>query len=147
MNLHLQFLALDTIKALKDKFGNEELVIGAGTVLDSEKASALILVDSIFIVSPGFDQGFGELCNTYQVPYLPGCMTITEMLTAMKAGSDIIKLFLDSTFGPSFVKTVKGPLPQVKSMPTRGVSLDNVKEWTDNGIIAVWVASEITKTA
>ena len=69
------------------------------------------------------------LGNRYQVPYMAGCMTITEVITAMEAGVDIVKLFPGSAFGPSFVKAVKGPLPQANIMPTGGVSLENVDQW------------------
>lgn len=74
-------------------------------------------------------------------------MTITEMLTALKAGVEIIKLFPGSVFGPSFVKAVKGPLPTIKIMPTGGVSLDNVADWIKNGVVAVGVGGELTAPA
>ncbi|WP_326492662.1 beta/alpha barrel domain-containing protein [Alicyclobacillus dauci] len=86
-----------------------------------------------------------KLCNRYQVPYMPGCMTIADMVRALEAGCDIIKLFPGSAFKPSFVKDVKGPLPHVNLMPTGGISLDNVKDWIKNGVIAVGVGGQLTK--
>ena len=105
---------------------NEDVLIGAGTVLDAVTARLAIVAGAQFIVSPSFDQETAELCNLYQIPYLPGCMTITEMKTALKSGVDIVKLFPGSAFGPSIVKAVKGPMPQLNIMPTGGVSLDNM---------------------
>ncbi|CDN37247.1 bifunctional 2-keto-4-hydroxyglutarate aldolase/2-keto-3-deoxy-6-phosphogluconate aldolase [Bacillus thuringiensis] len=89
----------------------EDLVIGAGTVLDAITARVAILAGAEYIVSPAFDKETAEICNLYQVPYLPGCMTITEISTALKAGVDIIKLFPGSSYNPSFINAVKGPLP------------------------------------
>jgi len=135
------------IQGLAEAFNQDELIVGAGTVLDSETARIAILAGAKYIVSPGFDLKTAQLCNRYQVPYMPGCLTITEMLYAMEAGCDVIKLFPGSAFGPSYVKAVKGPLPQVNIMPTGGVSLDNVHEWVKNGVVAVGVGSELTGPA
>lgn len=132
------------IRALKQKFSEDELIVGAGTVLDSETARIAILNGAEYIVSPGFDLETAKLCNRYQVPYMAGCMTITEMIKAMEAGVDIIKLFPGSAYGPSIVKAIKGPIPQVPIMPTGGVSLDNVKEWIKNGCIAIGVGGSLT---
>ncbi len=139
--------AVDVIKELAKTFKPEELILGAGTVLDAETARAAILAGATYIVSPGFDLETAKLCNRYQIPYMPGCLTITEMLTAMEAGCDIVKLFPGSAFGASYVKAVKGPLPQVNIMPTGGVSLDNVQEWINNGVVAVGVGGELTRPA
>ena len=139
--------AHDVIKGLKQKFNKCELVIGAGTVLDSETARVAILNGADFIVSPGFDLESAKLCNRYQVPYLPGCVTITEIVRAMEAGCDVVKLFPGSLAGPSYVKAVKGPLPHANIMPTGGVSLSNVAEWIKAGVVAVGVGGELTAPA
>ena len=120
-------------------------MVGAGTVLDSETARVAILAGAKYIVSPAFDLETAKLCNRYQVPYMPGCMTLTEIITAMEAGADIIKVFPGSAFGPSFIKAIKGPLPQAVLMPTGGVSLDNVDQWIKNGCVAVGVGGNLTK--
>lgn len=135
------------ISILKDKFPSEELIIGAGTVLDSETARIAILSGAEYIVSPSFNLDTAKLCNRYQIPYMPGCMTITEIVEAMEAGVDIIKVFPGSVYGPSIIKAIKGPLPQVALMPTGGVSLENVEQWIKNGCIAVGVGGELTKGA
>ncbi|HLS54282.1 MAG TPA: bifunctional 2-keto-4-hydroxyglutarate aldolase/2-keto-3-deoxy-6-phosphogluconate aldolase [Tissierellaceae bacterium] len=132
------------IEALNEEFG-DKLLVGAGTVLDSETARIAILAGAKYIVSPGFDLDTAKLCNRYQIPYMPGCMTITEMIKAMEAGADVIKVFPGSAFGPSFIKAIKGPLPQAVLMPTGGVSIDNVGEWIKNGCIAVGVGGNLTK--
>lgn len=139
--------AADVLKELAKTFKKEELILGAGTVLDAITARIAILAGATYIVSPGFDLETAELCNLYQIPYMPGCLTITEMLTALKAGCDIIKLFPGSAFGPSYVKAVKGPLPDINIMPTGGVSLDNIKEWINNGVVAVGIGGELTGPA
>ncbi|NLC76046.1 MAG: bifunctional 2-keto-4-hydroxyglutarate aldolase/2-keto-3-deoxy-6-phosphogluconate aldolase, partial [Clostridia bacterium] len=79
--------------------------------------------------------------------YMAGCITPTEVITALEAGTDIIKIFPGSLFGPKIVKALKGPLPQAPLMPTGGVSLDNVKEWIEAGCVAVGVGSELTAGA
>lgn len=135
--------ATDVIKALKKEFSEDELIVGAGTVLDAATARIAILAGAEYIVSPGFDEETAKLCNLYQIPYMPGCMTITEMMRAMELGSDIIKLFPGSAFGPSFVKAVKAPLPQINIMPTGGVSLDNIDEWFKNGVVAVGAGGKL----
>lgn len=139
--------AEDVIEALCSKFDSKQLLVGAGTILDSETARVAILKGAEFIVSPAFNLETAKLCNRYQVPYMPGCMTITEIITAMEAGVDIIKVFPGSVFGPDFIKAVKGPLPQVKLMPTGGVNLSNVEEWIKSGCVAIGIGSDLTNPA
>ena len=135
------------IASLKEKFTEDELVLGAGTVLDSETARIAILAGAQYIVSPCFDLETAKLCNRYQVPYMPGCMTITEVVQAMEAGADIIKVFPGNAFGPDYIKAIKGPIPQATLMPTGGVSLDNVDQWIKNGCVAVGVGGDLTAGA
>lgn len=135
------------ISSLKEKFTKEELIVGAGTVLDSETARIAILAGAQYIVSPGFDLETAKLCNRYQIPYMAGCMTITEMIKAMEAGTDVIKLFPGSAYGPSIVKAIKAPLPQVPIMPTGGVDINNVVEWIKNGCVAVGVGGKLIEGA
>ncbi|EOC99892.1 bifunctional 4-hydroxy-2-oxoglutarate aldolase/2-dehydro-3-deoxy-phosphogluconate aldolase [Caldisalinibacter kiritimatiensis] len=135
------------ISTLRDKFTSKELIVGAGTVLDSETARIAILSGAQYIVSPSFDLKTAKLCNRYQIPYMPGCMTITEIIEAIEAGVDIIKVFPGSVYGPSIIKAIKGPLPQIALMPTGGVSLENVEQWIKNGCIAVGVGGDLTKGA
>ncbi|NMD72313.1 bifunctional 4-hydroxy-2-oxoglutarate aldolase/2-dehydro-3-deoxy-phosphogluconate aldolase [Bacillus sp. DNRA2] len=126
---------------------NDKVVVGAGTVLDFATARIAILSGAEFIVSPAFDEETAKLCNLYGIPYMPGCMTITEMKRALEAGVDIVKLFPGSAFGPDFVKAVKAPLPQVNIMPTGGVDLDNIGQWIKNGCVAVGVGGNLVAPA
>lgn len=132
------------IEDLVKNYQDGQVIIGAGTVLDSETARAAILAGAKFIVSPNVNLETIRLCNRYQVPCLPGAMTITEIIEAMEAGADIIKVFPGETLGPDFIKAVKGPLPYAPLMPTGGVSLDNVADWIKNGCVAVGVGGSLT---
>lgn len=138
----------EVIKELTSLYkNNEAVVIGAGTVLDVTTARIAILAGAQFVVSPGFDEETAKLCNLYQIPYMPGCMTITEMKRALEAGADIIKLFPGNAFGPDFVKAVKAPLPQINIMPTGGVNLENADKWIKNGCVAVGVGGNLIAPA
>ena len=135
------------IEALAAKYNKGEMVLGAGTVLDSETARTAILSGANYIVSPGFNLNAAKLCNRYRIPYMPGCMTITEVLTAMEAGADIIKIFPADLFGPTIIKDIKGPLPHAKLMPTGGVDVSNVDKWIKAGAVAVGAGSSLTAGA
>lgn len=135
------------IEALATKYSNGEMLLGAGTVLDSETARQAILSGANYVVSPGFNLDAAKLCNQYRIPYMPGCMTITEVLTAMQAGADIIKIFPADLFGPTIIKDIKGPLPHARLMPTGGVDVDNVDQWIKAGAVAVGAGSSLTKGA
>jgi len=139
--------ALDVIKELAKAYNDGEIVIGAGTVLDAETARAAMLAGAEFFVSPIFDPDMVRLCNRYRKVTMPGAMSVKEIVEVMEAGADFVKLFPGSAFGPSFVKAVKGPLPQAMLVPTGGVSLDNVKDWIKAGCPAVGVGGELTKGA
>ncbi len=123
------------------------IVIGAGTVLDAVTARLAIMAGAEFIVSPCFDKETAKICNLYQIPYLPGCMTITEMKTALTYGADIVKLFPGSAFGPNIVKAFKAPLPHLNIMPTGGVSLANMQDWFAAGVVAVGVGGNLLAPA
>lgn len=139
--------AEEVIKKLSEKFSENEIILGAGTVLNKETVKLALDNGAKYIVSPGFDFDSAKLCNELDVPYFPGCMTITEMMNARKVGVEVIKLFPGSMFGPGFVKAVRGPLPDIKIIPTGGVSIENVKAWIESGCVAVGVGSELTAPA
>ena len=124
-----------------------DVVIGAGTVLDVTTARIAILAGAKFIVSPAFDRETALLCNEYQIPYIPGCMTLTEIQTAMKYGAEVIKAFPGSVLGTKFVHAIKAPLPQVNIMPTGGVNLENMKDWFAAGVVAIGAGSDLTGAA
>lgn len=139
--------AIDIIKELSETYKDEDVILGAGTVLDPETARACILAGAEYIVSPSLNLETIKLCNRYRVPIMPGVMTITEAITAMEAGVEIVKVFPGSAFGPSIIKAFKGPIPQGNYMPTGGVDVDNVGEWIKAGAVAVGAGSSLTKGA
>lgn len=128
-----------------DVLQSEDAIIGAGTVLDTETARDALLHGARFIVSPHFNVEISELCNRYAIPYLPGCLTISEMVSAMESGCDVLKLFPANNFQSNFIKSIQGPLPQVRLMPTGGINLENFKDWLDQGAFAVGIGSELSK--
>lgn len=136
------------IAELKEEYKDDkEACIGAGTVLDPVTARIAIMAGAEFIVSPSFDKEVAKLCNLYQIPYMPGCMTITEMQTAMSYGSDIVKIFPGSVVGQGFVSAVKAPLPHANIMPTGGVNLENMHEWFEKGVVVVGAGSNLVGPA
>lgn len=138
--------ASQIIEQLNSIYQNDpEVCIGAGTVLDAPTARLAIIAGAKYIVSPSFDQETAVLCNRYGVPYIPGCMTIKDIVTAMEAGSEIIKLFPGSAFGTSYVGAIKSPLPQVSIMVTGGVKLDNLDQWFAADVDAIGVGGELNK--
>ncbi|WP_246941766.1 bifunctional 2-keto-4-hydroxyglutarate aldolase/2-keto-3-deoxy-6-phosphogluconate aldolase [Bacillus pinisoli] len=140
--------ALDIIKEVAQKYQDDnQVIIGAGTVLDSVTARLAILNGAEFIVSPSFDQGVVQQCHLYQVPILPGVMSVNEAVIALQADCPIVKLFPGDVFQPSMINNLKGPLPQLEVMPTGGVNLDNIKDWLDAGAFAIGIGSDLTKQA
>ncbi|GAB1808228.1 MULTISPECIES: bifunctional 2-keto-4-hydroxyglutarate aldolase/2-keto-3-deoxy-6-phosphogluconate aldolase [Priestia] len=131
----------DTFRSLKGL----NVLLGAGSVLDSETARHAILNGAKFIVSSHFVEDVAKLCNRYGIPYMPGCMSIREMASALELGCDILKLFPAGHFDPSFIKAVNGPLPNVKIMPTGGINLDNMEEWINAGAVAIGIGSDLNK--
>lgn len=138
--------ASEIIKKLSEMYKDDkDVCIGAGTVLDAPTARMAILAGANYIVSPSFDKETAILCNRYCIPYIPGCMTIKEIVNAMETGSEIIKLFPGSAFGPSYIGAIKSPLPQVSLMVTGGVHLDNIHDWFRAGVDAVGIGGELNK--
>lgn len=134
--------ALDVIKEAANKYG-QQVLFGAGTVLDAETARAAILAGAEFVVAPTLNLEMVALCNRYSVPVVPGCYTPTEMLTAWEAGADMIKLFPASVGGPSLVKAIRAPLPQLEIVPVGGVNLDTAADFIRNGAAALGVGSSL----
>ncbi|QAA31565.1 bifunctional 4-hydroxy-2-oxoglutarate aldolase/2-dehydro-3-deoxy-phosphogluconate aldolase [Clostridium manihotivorum] len=139
--------AVEIIKEISEIYKNEDLIIGAGTVLDPETARACILAGAEFIVSPYFDAETVKLCNRYRVAVMPGIMTVKEAVAALEYGVEVLKVFPGNAYGPSIISSFKGPLPQANFMPTGGVNLDNIKDWVKAGAVAVGTGSDLTKGA
>ncbi|MFD1425962.1 2-dehydro-3-deoxyphosphogluconate aldolase/(4S)-4-hydroxy-2-oxoglutarate aldolase [Kroppenstedtia sanguinis] len=128
--------ATDVIKELNAEFG-EDLIVGAGTVLDAETARIAILAGAKYVVSPYLDEKTARMCNRYQIPYLPGVMTIQDVVHGLECGAEVLKVFPGDLMGPQMIRVIKGPIPQANLMPTGGVSVDNVANWIRAGAVAV----------
>jgi 2-dehydro-3-deoxyphosphogluconate aldolase/(4S)-4-hydroxy-2-oxoglutarate aldolase len=120
-----------------------EFVIGAGTVLDPETARQVVLAGAKFVVSPVFKTSLIEVGHNYDVPVMPGCFSPTEILSAWEAGADIVKVFPATSLGPSFFKDIRGPLPQLRLMPTGGVTRENAGDWIRAGAVAIGAGSAL----
>lgn len=138
--------ATQVIEELSKEYQNE-IIIGAGTILDSETARIALLSGAEYVVSPYLNEETIKLCNRYQVPCMPGVMTVEGVVKAMELGADILKVFPGEAFGPNIIKAMKGPLPQSSLMPTGGVSLDNVGQWIKAGAVAVGAGGSLTASA
>jgi 2-dehydro-3-deoxyphosphogluconate aldolase / (4S)-4-hydroxy-2-oxoglutarate aldolase len=121
----------------------EQMVIGAGTVLDPETARVAILAGAQFLVSPAVSAETARLANRYQVPYMPGADNVRDVIEAMECGADIVKVFPGEILGPEFIKAVKAPLPQASLMPTGGVSIENAATWIKAGAVALGVGGNL----
>lgn len=139
--------ALDLIKEITGYYQGEDILIGVGSVLDSETARSAILVGAQYVVSPCLNPEVIKLCNRYMVPCMPGAMSVKEVVEAMELGADIVKVFPGEVLKPNFIKAVKGPLPQANLMPTGGVALDNVRDWVKAGAVAIGVGGSLTSGA
>ena len=134
--------ALKVIEEAKGRYG-EEVLFGAGSVLDAETARAAIQSGAGFIVAPTLNLKTIALCNRYGIPVTPGCYTPTEMLSAYEAGADMVKLFPASVGGPSLVKAILAPLPQLNIIPVGGVNLNTAADFIRSGAAALGVGSDL----
>lgn len=137
--------ASQVIESLLEEYaGDETVIIGAGTVMTNNLAHEAIAAGAKFLVSPHFSDTIQTIAQEAGVLYFPGCATATEIVTATEAGCPIIKLFPGGSLGPSFIKDIHGPMPQVDLMPSGGVSIDNVASWKAAGACAVGVGSALS---
>jgi 2-dehydro-3-deoxyphosphogluconate aldolase/(4S)-4-hydroxy-2-oxoglutarate aldolase len=134
--------AVDLIRALAPSLP-DGFLLGAGTVTDAATARAVIDAGACFVVGPVFRPDVIAACHERDVAAMPGCFTPTEILAAHDCGADIVKVFPATMLGPQFLKDVRAPLPQVKLMPTGGVTLDNAGEWIRAGAVAVGLGSAL----
>jgi len=118
-------------------------LLGAGTVTDAETVAQVVDAGATFIVSPVYRRSVVEAAQAREVASLPGCFSPTEILEAWEAGADIVKVFPATALGPGYLKDLRGPMPQVKLMPTGGVSLDNAGDWIKAGAVAVGVGTSL----
>lgn len=134
--------AIDVIKEFKSAM-KDEVLVGAGTVLDPETARAVILAGAEFIVTPTLNLRVIEMCRRYGKIVIAGAFSPTEILTAWEAGADIVKVFPATVGGPQYLKDIKGPLPQINLVPTGGVDLENTPDFIRAGAVAVAVGNSL----
>ena len=135
------------IESLAKKYSPEDIILGAGTVMDAPTARIAMLSGANYIVSPYFDAETVKMCNRYRTAVMPGIMTVREAVMAMEAGADILKVFPGDLYGPKIIKDIKGPIPYAKMMPTGGVTAENVGEWIKAGAVAVGAGGSLTAGA
>lgn len=134
--------AIDVIREAKRQLG-DRVLLGAGTVLDPETARAAFLAGAEFVVAPSLNLDVIRLCRRYDKLVMPGAFTPTEIVTAWEAGADVVKVFPADVVGPAFFKAMRGPLPQVKLMPTGGVDLTTAAEFLKAGAVCLGVGSQL----
>lgn len=135
--------AVEMIADLSTAFDDTEVTVGAGTVLDSETATATIRAGAEFVVSPTLSQDVIETANRYDAVSAPGVLTPTEALTAIEYGADLVKVFPAASVGPEYIASIRGPLDQLPIIPTGGVNLDNAAAFIEAGARAVGVGSAL----
>jgi 2-dehydro-3-deoxyphosphogluconate aldolase/(4S)-4-hydroxy-2-oxoglutarate aldolase len=136
--------ALEAIAAAGRELG-DEVVIGAGSVLDAATARAAILAGARFIFSPTLNIDTIEMAHRYDCVAVPGALTPTEILTAWSAGADVVKIFPANHFGPQYLRDIHAPLPQVKLTPTGGVDLNTAADWIKAGAAALGIGSSLVR--
>lgn len=121
------------------------MILGVGSVTDAAAASQYMLAGANFVVTPVFREDIALVCNRRKVLWSPGCGSLTEIANAEEWGCELVKLFPGSTYGPSFVKAIKGPQPWTSIMPTGGVSTEeeNLRGWFDAGVTCVGMGSKL----
>src|SRR5713101_3346261 len=134
--------ALDVLKQVRQALG-DRVLLGAGTVLDTETARAVLLAGAEFIVAPTLNLDVIRLCRRYDKLVMPGAFTPTEILTAWEAGADIVKVFPADVVGPAFFKALRGPLPQIRLMPTGGVDLTTVAAFLQAGACCLGIGGQL----
>ena len=124
--------AIGSIETVSRNSGGE-ILVGAGTVIDSEAALAAISAGAEFIVGPVFKEDILTIVRGHDGVYIPGALTPTEILRAWEAGADAVKIFPATVLGPQYVKDIKGPLPHIRLTPTGGITIDNAADFIRAG--------------
>src|SRR5947209_442476 len=136
--------ALDVLRQVRRALG-DRVLLGAGTVLDPETARAVLLAGAEYVVAPTVNLDVIRLCQRYDKLVMPGAFTPTEILTAWEAGADVVKVFPADVVGPAFFKALRGPLPQVRLMPTGGVDLTTAAAFLKAGACALGIGSQLVE--
>ncbi|HEY2154812.1 MAG TPA: bifunctional 4-hydroxy-2-oxoglutarate aldolase/2-dehydro-3-deoxy-phosphogluconate aldolase, partial [Isosphaeraceae bacterium] len=134
--------AVGVIRTVREELG-DRVVLGAGTVLDPETARAALLAGAEYIVAPTVNRDVIRLCRRYDKVVMPGAFTPTEVLAAWEAGADVVKIFPAEVGGPDYLKALRGPLPQVRLMPTGGVDLTTADAFLQAGACCLGVGGSL----
>lgn len=141
--IEIPFSFAEASKAIAKLATNEDLLVGAGTILTRAQVSEAVNAGARFVVSPCVLPEVIEAAHELQVAIIPGAFTPTEIYMAHSLGADIVKIFPAVKFGPEYLKAVRGPLPNIPIMPTSGVDASNVKEWFRTGAVAVGAVGSV----
>jgi 2-dehydro-3-deoxyphosphogluconate aldolase/(4S)-4-hydroxy-2-oxoglutarate aldolase len=136
--------ALDVVRQVRRALG-DRVLLGAGTVLDPETARAALLAGAEFLVAPTVNRDVIRLCQRYDKVVMPGAFTPTEILAAWEAGADVVKVFPADVVGPAFFQALRGPLPQVRLMPTGGVDLTTAADFLRAGACCLGVGGKLVE--
>ncbi len=136
--------ALDVVRQVRQALG-DRILLGAGTVLDPETARAALLAGAEYLVAPTLNLDVIRVCRRYDKLVMPGAFTPTEILTAWEAGADIVKVFPADVVGPAFFKALRGPLPQIRLMPTGGVDLNTAAAFLQAGACCLGVGGQLVE--
>src|SRR5437588_11797511 len=136
--------ALDVLRQVRKALG-DRVLLGAGTVLDPETARAVLLAGAEYVVAPTVNLDVIRLCRRYDKLVMPGAFTPTEILTAWEAGADIVKVFPAEVVGPAYFKALRGPLPQIRLMPTGGVDLTTAAAFLKAGACCLGIGSQLVE--
>ncbi len=136
--------AIDVIKTLAEEYKHQDVLIGAGTVLNATMANLVIQAGGKFVVSPTLDFDVIKAGNRYSIPVIPGIATPTEIIRAMEAGADVVKAFPSEALGHEFIESLHGPLPNARVIPVGGITIDSIPSWLDSGAYAIGVGSNLT---
>src|ERR1700722_17836545 len=135
---------LDVVRQVRQALG-DRLLLGAGTILDTETARAALLAGAEYLVAPTLNLEVIRLCQRYDKLVMPGAFTPTEILAAWEAGADIVKVFPADVLGPAFFKALRGPLPQIRLMPTGGVDLKTAADFLRAGACCLGIGSQMVE--
>ena len=135
---------LDVLRDVRTALG-DEILLGAGTVLDVESARAALLAGAEYIVAPTVDLEVIRLCRRYDKMVMPGAFTPTEILAAWQAGADVVKVFPADMGGPAYLKAIHGPMPQIRLMPTGGVDLNTAADFLRAGACCLGVGGSLVE--
>jgi 2-dehydro-3-deoxyphosphogluconate aldolase/(4S)-4-hydroxy-2-oxoglutarate aldolase len=135
--------AVAALGAVRTELADDEVLVGAGTVMDAATASRAVNAGADFVVAPHLDPATVETCNRYGVTCLPGVLTPTEAVRAVEAGADGVKVFPAATVGPDHLAALKGPLPQIPLVPTGGIGTDDAGDYIAAGATAVGAGSAL----